>query len=105
MHLLQDKDSEVRKFFVVQFLARMMVDVDWPKTFCGVMKSTFVLMEKLTPTTIKFEHEETLMLSWNNLCILKKEQYGVFLRPTLSLDRISFAEITANGIQTCSIIG
>ncbi|GBM82438.1 hypothetical protein AVEN_229479-1 [Araneus ventricosus] len=59
----------------------------------------------LTPTIAEFGQRETLTLSRNNPCILTKLQYGVVLR--LPLYRIVFflKEITANGIQSCSIIG
>ena len=70
-------------------------------TFCGVTKTTFASMDKLTLTTIKFGQRKTLMLFIN--MHLKKVTVWCGFRATFITWSYLFEEIIANGIQICFI--
>ncbi|GBM45234.1 hypothetical protein AVEN_63841-1 [Araneus ventricosus] len=106
VHLLQDGDSEVRATFALQFLARMVVDVSWPWNILWSDEVHFCLNVHVNTHNCRIWPRKTLTLSRNNSCILKKLQYGVVtIYGYLYHWTVFFEEITANGIQTCSITG
>ena len=56
--------------------------------FCGVIKPTFALTDRLTATIAEFGQVKTSTLFKNNPCILKKSQCGAVLLLNLSLEHI-----------------
>lgn len=77
---LQDGETEVRKTFALQFLARMVVYDDWPRNILR-RGEVHLCLNGQVPATPAFRQRKTLTLSRNNHYIRKKWQYDVVLRP------------------------
>ncbi|GBN35733.1 hypothetical protein AVEN_251779-1 [Araneus ventricosus] len=101
VHLFQDGDSEIRITFELEFHARTVVDVTSPWNILWNDKPTFASIGTLTPAIVEFGQRKTLTLPLHP----NKLTVWCDFTATFITEPYFFEEITANGIQKCSVTG
>ncbi|GBM84745.1 hypothetical protein AVEN_64886-1 [Araneus ventricosus] len=105
VHLLQDRDSEVRTTFELKSLARMVVDVTWPWNILWSDGAHFCLNGHFNT------HKCQIVSAENPHTIHEKPLHSdkvivwCGFKAAFIIGPYFFKEITANGIQTCSVTG
>ncbi|GBO01184.1 hypothetical protein AVEN_234090-1 [Araneus ventricosus] len=105
VHLLQDGDSEVHTTFTLEFFTRMVVDVTWPWNILWSDEAHFCLNGYVSTHNCRIRAEENPHATQEQPLHPDKVTVWCGSTATFIIGPYFFEEITANGIQTCSVTG
>ncbi|GBN31554.1 hypothetical protein AVEN_252175-1 [Araneus ventricosus] len=99
VHLLQDRDSEVRTTFALEFLARKVVDVTWPWNIMWSDEAHFYLNGHVNTHNCRIWTAENPHAIQEQTLYPDKVTVWCGFTATFSVGPYFFEEITANGIK------
>ncbi|GBM83559.1 hypothetical protein AVEN_74946-1 [Araneus ventricosus] len=105
VHLFHYGDSGVRTTFALEFLARMLVYVTWPWNILWSNEAHFCLNGHINTHNCRIWAVENPHVIQEQLLHHDKVTVWCSVTATFIIGSYCFEEITANGIQTCSVTG
>ncbi|GBM09990.1 hypothetical protein AVEN_23983-1 [Araneus ventricosus] len=105
VHLLQDGDSQLRTTFALEFLVRIVVDVIWSWNILWSDKAHLSLNGHVNTHNCRIWATENPHAIQEQPLHSEKVTIWCGFTATFIIGPYFFEEITANGIQTCSVTG